>query len=388
MTEVNLDPLFRSLTINGLTVSNRLAMAPMTRSLSPGHVPDAKVEAYYRRRAEGGTGLLVTEGVGVDHPAALGDGSGDWTGIPVLHGEAALAGWKAVCAEVHKAGGIIFPQLWHQGPFRVEGTGPVPEAHSLRPSGIWGPPDRFSTVAPDYIPRVIAPTRPMTEEEIADAIDAFARSAANAIKVGFDGIAIHGASGYLVDSFFWSETNQRTDRYGGDMAGRATFGAELVRAVRQAIGPDVPLLFRFGQWKQQDFNAKVAQTPDELGIWLGALADAGVDIFDASTLYFSVPAFPEVDANLSLAGWAKKLSGKLSMAVGGVGLSENLFASHETGGASVEHNWADAAHRIDTGEFDMIGIGRALIADPQWPAKIAAGQEPNPYFREQLATLD
>lgn len=238
----------------------------------------------------------------------------------------------------------------------------------MRPSGIWGPPSRFSTVTPEYIARVARPTRPMTEEEIADVVHAFARSARSAKDVGFDGVAIHGASGYLVDSFFWPETNLRTDRYGGDMAGRATFGVEIVRAVREAIGPNMPIMFRFCQWKQQDFTAMIARTPDELGVLLRALAEAGTDLFDASTLYYSAPIFE--GSSLSLAGWAKKLTGKPAVAVGGVGLAETSFKSHETGGAEVANNFFDAAKRIGRNEFDLIALGRALIAGPDWPAKV------------------
>ena len=380
-----LHPLFEPITLGNVTFKNRLAMAPMTRSFSPENVPDEVVADYYRRRAAGGTGLIVTEGVGIDQSAAIGDGSGTSTRIPLLHGEAQLAGWRAVVNGVHAAGGKIFPQLWHQGVFRIEGTGPYPEAPSLRPSGLWGPDGGFSTVSRDYIPRVIQPTRPMTEEEIADAVHGFARSATNAKAAGFDGIAIHGASGYLIDSFFWPQTNQRVDRYGGDMANRALFGVEVVRAIREAIGPDMPILFRFGQWKQQDFNAKIAQTPDELGILLRALAEAGADAFDASTLYFSAPAFE--GSPLSLAAWAKSLSGKPSMAVGGVGLSENLFASFETGGAAVENNFFDAAERMGRGEFDMLALGRALIADPDWPNKVRCGEPTLAYSRDMLGVL-
>lgn len=380
-----LDPLFRPITLRGLTVPNRLAMAPMTRSFAPDNTPDAAVVDYYRRRAAGGTGLIVTEGVGVDQAASLGEGSGASTHIPLLHGEAPLTGWRLVVDAVHAAGGLIFPQLWHQGAFRVEGTGPQPDAPSLRPSGVWGPDGGYSTVTPETVARVIEPTRPMTEEEIADAVAGFARSAVNAKAVGFDGIAIHGASGYLIDSFFWPPTNFRTDRYGGDMAGRATFGVEVVRAIREAIGPDMPILFRFGQWKQQDFNARIAETPDELGVLLCALAEAGADMFDASTIYFSAPAFEGSD--LSLAGWAKRLSGKPTMAVGGIGLSEGLFSSFRTGGAAVENNFLDAAARVDRGEFDMVALGRALIADPEWPAKVRRGEPTLPYARDMLASL-
>jgi 2,4-dienoyl-CoA reductase-like NADH-dependent reductase (Old Yellow Enzyme family) len=386
MTEIDaLEPLFRPIAMNGLTLPNRLAMAPMTRSFSPGNVPTDLVAAYYRRRAEGGTGLLVTEGVGVDHPAAIGEGSGSGAYVPVLYGEAALAGWRKVVDEVHAAGGFIFPQLWHQGPFRLPGTGPHPEAPSLSPAGIWGPQDGRSTVPPAQLAAYAKPVRAMTEEDIADVISAFARSAKAAQEIGFDGIAIHGASGYLIDTFFWPKTNLRTDAYGGDMAGRARFAAEVVKAIRAAVGPSFPILFRFGQWKQQDFAAQIAQTPDELGIMLRALAEAGADMFDASALYFSKPAFAGSD--LPLAAWAKKLSGKPSMAVGGVGLSDSLFNSMSIGGATVEKNYYEAAERLDRGEYDMLALGRALIADPEWPKRVRAGAEPSAFRREMLAEL-
>ena len=133
MTDVS--PLFRPFHLRGLTLKNRIVMAPMTRSFSPDGVPGADVAAYYRRRVEGGTALLITEGVGIDHPAALGAAGLGESRLPHLHGEAALAGWKRVVEGVHAAGGRIVPQLWHQGALREPGTGPRPEAPSLRPSG-------------------------------------------------------------------------------------------------------------------------------------------------------------------------------------------------------------------------------------------------------------
>lgn len=387
---MTLDPhinaLFGPLEIGQLNIPNRLAMAPMTRVFSPGNAPDASVTSYYRKRAEGGTGLLITEGIGIDQAASIGEGSGAADRIPLLHGERAMAGWREVVSAVHGAGAAIFPQLWHQGAFRIDGTGPVPNADTLSPSGLWGPVDGYSTVAPEYKARVIEPRRPMTEEDIADCIAGFARSASNAKACGFDGIAIHGASGYLIDSFFWSETNRRSDRWGGDIAARTLFGAEVVRAIRHAIGPDMPILFRFAQWKQQDFNARIAQTPEELGAILQPLSDAGVDMFDAATIYYGTPAFEGSD--LSLAGWAKRLTGKPAMAGGGVGLSEGLFSSFRTGGARMERNFVDAATRIESGEFDMIALGRALIADPAWPAKTARGEPTRDYSLDMLAHLD
>jgi 2,4-dienoyl-CoA reductase-like NADH-dependent reductase (Old Yellow Enzyme family) len=121
-------------------------------------------------------------------------------------------------------------------------------------------------------------------------------------------------------------------------------------------------------------------------VLLRALAEAGVDMFDTSTLYFSAPAFEGSD--LPLAGWVKRLVDKPSMAVGGLGLSDHLFNSFETGGAAVENNFYDAAERIDRGEFDMIALGRALIANPDWPQKLRAGRPTLPYRREMLSSLD
>ncbi len=381
----SLDALFQPLRINGLTLPNRLAMAPMTRSFCPGHKPNDLVAAYYRRRAEGGTALLVTEGVGIDHPASIGEGSGSGATVPVLFGDEPIAAWRKVVAEVHKGGGFIFPQLWHQGPFRVPGTGPCPEAETISPSGFWGPTDRRTNAHPEHMVAYKKAHREMTEADIAEVVAAYARSAKVAQEIGFDGIAIHGASGYLIDSFLWPETNRRTDRYGGDMAGRATFAVEVVQAIREAVGPDMPILFRFAQWKQQDFDARIAETPEELGVLMRALADAGVDMFDASTLYFSKPAFD--GSPLPLAAWAKQLSGKQSMAVGGVGLSDDLFNSLSIGGAKVEKNYYEAAERLAAGEFDMVAVGRALIADPEWPQKIRAGEEPEAFSREALMQL-
>ena len=91
---IDVEPLFAPLRVRGLELPNRIVMAPMTRNFSPGGVPGADVAAYYRRRAEGGTGLLITEGVGIDHPAALGDAGLGESNLPHLYGDEALAGWK------------------------------------------------------------------------------------------------------------------------------------------------------------------------------------------------------------------------------------------------------------------------------------------------------
>ncbi|MEO5598393.1 MAG: NADH:flavin oxidoreductase [Novosphingobium sp.] len=379
MSDERFAPLFQPLALRKLKLSNRITMAPMTRGFSPNGVPGDNVAAYYARRAAGGVGLIITEGVGVDHEAALGGSGVDGDNVPHMYGEKALDGWRKVVTAVHAAGGVIMPQLWHQGVMREMGTGPHPGAETLRPSGIWGPLDKQSMMSEDFIKRVAqVPGRPMTDSEIHDVIEAFARSARMAIEVGFDGIAIHGAHGYMVDTFLWDGTNLRSDRWGGNHKERAIFGVELLRAIRRQIGPDPIINFRFSQWKQQDLRAQIASTPAELEEVLGPLADAGVDIFDASQRYFDRAEFE--GSPLNLAGWAKKVTGKASQTVGGVGLSSGMLDSRASGGSGPAlDNVRKVADRLGRGEFDLVGVGRALMHDPDWVRRIRGGEELLPF---------
>jgi 2,4-dienoyl-CoA reductase-like NADH-dependent reductase (Old Yellow Enzyme family) len=365
------NPLFQPLRIRSLELSNRIVMSPMTRTYSIEGVPGRDVADYYRRRAEGGTGLIVTEGVAIDHETAV-----DHANVPNLHTPAAQAGWRKVVDDVHAAGGKIVPQLWHVGPLWGAMTQMDPSLKPMRPSGEWGPLGVTSYSAA-YVERAQASTEAMTEQDIQDVIDAYVRSAKHAVELGFDGIAIHGGHGYLLDSFFWEGTNQRDDAWGGDLERRTKFPAAVVAAIRAAIGPDLPIIYRFSQHKQQDFTAKIAETPEELGVILGALVDAGVDVLDASIRRFDVPAFEGSD--LSLAGWAKKLTGAVTMAVGSVGIGKSLRDSRIEGVAPVVDNIPQLEERIGSGEFDLIAIGRLHLADPALATTLRDGS-PLPAF--------
>jgi len=202
--------LFEPLQIRSLRLANRIVMPPMTRKASPGGVPGRDVAAYYQRRALGEVGLIVTEGVGIDHPSALGEPA-----ITVMHGAAALEGWRAALAAVHEAGSAIFPQLWHQGVLRDPRAAARPDIPACRPSGLFGPVGRHS-MDPALVERLAAPTRAMTDAEIAEVIAAYARSARLAMGLGFDGIAVHGGHGYLID-----------DAGGGYWIGRQALAAVL-----------------------------------------------------------------------------------------------------------------------------------------------------------------
>lgn len=363
---VSIEPLLAPLRLRALHLPNRLVMSPMTRNFSPGGVPGDDVAAYYRRRADGGVGTIITEATCVEHPGAVGDAGLGEHGTPYMWTDAALAGWRKVVSEVHAGGARIFSQLWHMGVMKRPGKGPYPDYPGCRPDGIWGPTDRITVLARDYVDMMGVATRPMTESDIADVIASFASGARNARSVGFDGIAIHGAHGYLIDTFLWGYTNTRKDHWGGDHVGRTRFAVEVVKAVRAAIGEDLPISFRFSQWKSQDYDAKLANTPQELEQILGPLADAGVDLFEASTRNFNMPEFES--SEMGLAGWARKLTGKASLMVGGVGVQRGKYDSALKPPSTVNNLDAVMA-RWDRGEFDLLASGRSLLNDANWMQK-------------------
>ncbi|MEW1656641.1 NADH:flavin oxidoreductase [Streptomyces sp. NPDC093707] len=360
--------LSRPVQLNGLTVPNRIAMAPMTRMFSPGGIPGEDVRSYYARRAAAGVGLIITEGTYVGHESA-----GNSDRVPRFHGDEQLAGWAKVVGAVHEAGGTIVPQLWHIGTVRNEGEPPFAAAPSVSPSGL-------------RVDGTEGTGKAMTRRDLDDVIGAFAEAAAAAERIGFDGIELHGAHGYLLDQFLWAGTNHRTDAYGGDPVARTKFAAEIVAAVRARVSPEFPVIFRYSQWKQEVYDAKLAETPEELEAILTPLAAAGVDAFHASTRRYWLPEFEGSDLNL--AGWTKKLTGRPTLTVGSVGLDGDFVRAFRGEGASVQgiDNLLD---RLERDEFDLVAVGRALLQDPEWAAKVLGDRldELKPYDASALKTL-
>jgi 2,4-dienoyl-CoA reductase-like NADH-dependent reductase (Old Yellow Enzyme family) len=362
--------LFDPVRIAGLELRNRVVMAPMTRRFSPNGQPTPDVRAYYRRRAEGGVGAVITEGVAIDHPAAL-----EYGDVPNFYGDA-LPLWAEIASDVQAAGAAFIPQLWHVGAARALSEAPPnPEAPVLSPSGTYLPGEKVGN--------------PATENEIADVVAAYARTARAAKDIGADGIDIHGAHGFLIDQFLWAGTNERSDQYGGDFDRRLRLAVEVVRACRAATGPDFPIFFRFSQFKQVDYEIQLFPTPNELEAFVGPMADAGVDVFDCSQRRFWEPEFDGSDLNL--AGWTKKLSGRLAMTVGSVGLDVDAAVSLGDGSAVAR---AVSLDRLDAmlarGDFDLVAVGRAILADPDWVEKVRSGKaaaEFAAFTRSQLSTL-
>jgi 2,4-dienoyl-CoA reductase-like NADH-dependent reductase (Old Yellow Enzyme family) len=217
-------------------------------------------------------------------------------------------------------------------------------------------------------------------------VDAYAASARHVKALGFDGVAIHGAHGYLIDSFLWGFTNRRTDRWGGDHRTRSAFGAEVVRAVRREVGEDMPIALRFSQFKLQDYHAQLAADPAELEALLAPLAEAGVDLFDASQRFFDTPLFE--GSPLNLAGWAKAVTGKAAMTVGGVGLGKSAGpARHNDDSQASANNLPRVVERFERGEFDLVAVGRSVLNDPDWFAKACAGRPFAPFDPANLQRL-
>jgi len=371
------DILFQPVKIGAMEVANRIAMAPMTREFSPDGIPGGDVVDYYRRRAEGGAGLIITEGMAVNAAGAH-DGP-----IPLFFQEETVRASAAIASAVHDAGGKIVPQLWHVGvqdsPTEVNPTTVKQKPRRVGPSGLLGTGDLGGDTLDD--------------NGIADTIADFARATRAARDAGFDGVEIHGAHGYLPDQFLWPRTNRRTDGY-GIAADRTRFVVELIKACKAAGGSDFPFILRFSQWKTFDYDARLAETPDELAAILQPLADAGVDAFHCSTRRFWEPGF--AGDPRTLAGWARKLTGVPVIAVGSVTLEADFkeSLSEETGGiaesAPRTKDIGTVARLIADGEFDMIAVGRAMIANPDWANLVREGRESElrAFSRDLLARLD
>lgn len=350
-----LAPLHAPFACKSLRAPNRFCMAPMSRYFAPGGVLTEHGAEYYRLRAAAGIGTIITEGTGVaiDHTVAADN-------VPLFAGDAPLAGWKGAIDAVHAEGGTFVPQLWHVGGCEDFNYPDSPHAPLVSPSGFAGPD--------------VPGGRAMTDRDIAETAAAFAQSARAAKDLGCDAVELHGAHGYIFDQFFWDRTNLRDDRYGGpDIADRVTFAAEVVAACRAAIGEDFAIIFRVSQWKTYDYDVKLARDPDEMHRWLDPLVRAGVDIFHASQRRFWEPEFANDPKNFG--GWIKEVTGLPVITVGSIGMDRDLMQDFVEGISSPMLNrLEDLVAMFDRGEFDLVALGRVLLADPDWLLKIEGGR--------------
>lgn len=347
----DLSGLFTPCRLKHVRLPNRFIMPAMQRGWCRDGAPLAELADYYRRRIEGGVGLVIGESCAVHHPTATAQPAAAWLTPQTV------PAWARCVDAVRGAGGLMLLQLWHEGGLRNAADG-----RTISPSGCGRPGEPNG--------RAVTPT------ELSEVRDAYVESAALAQSIGAAGIEIHACHGYLLDQFLWSRTNLRDDCYGGsDIRQRARFPAEVVAAIRAQCGPDFLISFRFSQWKESDYQARIVSTPKELRALTNLLRSAGVDVFHASTRRFWMPEWSECERGL--AGWTRHLSGAPTIIVGSLGLNrdvmDSLLGSGETR-LNLAETLRNLAYRYAAGEFDLVSVGRSLIADPDWVRKVREGR--------------
>ncbi|MEV5258244.1 NADH:flavin oxidoreductase [Streptomyces anulatus] len=351
-------PALKACRFAGLELCNRYAVAPMTRvSATEDGRATEEMAAYYTAYAEGGFGLLITEGTYTDRAFSQG-----YLHQPGITDEAQAAAWRPVVEGAHAAGARVVLQLMHAGAvsqgnrFRDRAAGPS----AVRPLGEQLAKYRGS--GPWPVPMEL------TRRQIAEAVHGFAAAAARARDVGFDGVEIHAANGYLLDQFLTPYTNLRTDDYGGGVEERLRLVREVTAEVRGATGAGFPVGVRFSQGKINDPGWRWPGGDAEAEAVFTAAATAGADYLHLAGS--GRDWFPE---GRTLPALARTVTGLPVIANGGL------------------HQEAVARRVLDEGHADVLAIGTGALANPDLPRRVAAGTVQaafDPQLLEPLATLD
>lgn len=343
--------------IKGATLRNRLAVAPMTRvTATEQGVATQAMHDYYLRFAKGGFGLIVTEGLYTDKAFSQG-----YPFQPGLADDEQTQAWAGITKAIHQHGAKIFAQIMHAGALS---QGNRFRTHNVAPSAIRpkGKQMTFYYGQGEYpVPVEIS------QEQIDEAVQGFVDAAVRAVKAGFDGIEIHGANGYFLDQFLTAETNQRTDRWGGDVKNRVALLVEVVKAVKAAVGDAVPVGIRISQGKVNDFTSKWGGRDEDAKVIFGEVAAAGVDFLHVTEYEAWKPAFE--GGQDSLLVLARRFAhGVAIIANGGL---------HDAG--RPEEALAAGA--------DVIALGRGALANPDFPKVIEAQREPRAFDSAVLGPI-
>ena len=331
------DTLFTPATLGKLQLKNRIAMAPMTRCRATGNVPNALMEKYYSLRTA--AGLIITEGTSPS-PNGLG-----YARIPGLFSPEQVAGWRKVTDAVHAAGGKIFVQLMHTG--RVSHPANMAaDAIILAPSALAAPGEMWADsngMQPYPVPTA------MSDDDITTTIGEYATACKNAIDAGFDGVELHAANGYLIDQFLNTATNQRTDRWGGNVENRIRFAVEVAKAAAAQIGAErigmriSPYGVFNGAVPDPKMDALYLRLVEELN----AVGLAYIHVVDHSSM-----GAPEVSPELK-AKIRANFKGKYILSGG--------------------YDAARANADLDAQKGDLVAFGRPFISNPDLVAKLQSG---------------
>lgn len=328
--------LFEPLETPKITLKNRFVVPAMETTLGgeDGSITPELV-AYWEARAKGGFGTLILENSSVDPAGNV------CLHTPGFYSEDQIPNLSILPEAVHKYGAKIVAQVCHVGRQTLPG---VIGQQPVCPSPIPCPFDR-------------AVPRELSKEEIYEIIEQFANAAYIAKMAGFDAVEIHGAHGYLISQFMSAYTNKRQDEFGGSLRGRLRFPLEIIRRIRERVGEDYPLFFRISA----DEHIPGGRTLQESIVVAQILEDAGIDIIDVSSAlsgsmhYISAPGAIPHGYMLDDAAAIREAVGIPVIAVGR--LNEPDLAEYA----------------IASGKADLVAIGRASLADPEFPNKIAAG---------------
>lgn len=344
------DVLFQPYRLNDqIELSNRILMAPLTRCMSDDDlVPTQQSVDYYARRAD--CGLIISEAI-IIRP----DGQG-YPNTPGLFTQAQIAGWRKVTDAVHEKGGKIFAQLWHTGrvahPFFFGGD------YVLAPSA-----EKVDGTVPRMRELTYQTPKPATLEDISQLVADYAKAAENAIEAGFDGIEIHAANGYLIDQFLHHDANKRDDQYGGTPENMSRFALEVTDAIIERIGAHrTAIRLSPGAYFNMEGDERDAAVFEYLlpQIETRNIAYVHLGLFDDSA------TFDYLGGNAT--DFVRKHYKQTLVGVGGY--------SAQTGAQAIEQN-----------RFDLVAIGRPLIANPDYVAKVKADENLVEYDDSMLAEL-
>ena len=334
--------IFKPYTARGLSLRNRIVMAPMTRSRAPDDVANEFTALYYTQRAT--AGLIISEGTPISR-----EGQG-YLFNPGMYLSAQIEGWRLTTDSVHAAGGKIFAQLWHVGrvshtSIQADGAAPVSATGKIAEGA-----SAFGFDAdgkPGFVP--VSPPRALSTKEVKRVVQDFANAAANAIAAGFDGVEVHAANGYLFEQFFNPLVNDRQDEYSNTLENRIRFAVEVVDAIVGRIGAQrVGIrISPYGQLFDMPAYPDVAETYEVLGRELAKRQIAYVHIMD-QTDFFMAPK----DAGTSETGLEVLLK-RLRAAIGDTPL---MLA-----GALTKDRAQDL---VDAGLIDLAAFGKPFIANP------------------------
>ncbi len=331
--------LFDAVSLGQFTTANRIVMPPMTRSRAsqPGDIANDMMAEYYAQRAS--AGLIVAEGTQIS-PQGKGYA---WT--PGIYSQEQIAGWKKVTDAVHHKGGCIFAQLWHVGrvthPDNIGGEQPI-SSSNIKAKNVQVFVDNGSD-EPGFVD-VVEP-REMTVAEIKQVVEQYRQAALNAIEAGFDGIELHAANGYLINQFIDSESNARTDEYGGTLENRLRFLKEVVIAMSDAIGAErvgvrlAPLT---------TLNGTVDANPTETYTAAAELLQS------LNIVYLHIAEVDWDDAPDTPLEFKQALRSAFTNTL--------IYAGR--------YNAEKAQQTLDAGLADMIAFGRPFIANPDLPERI------------------